>query len=69
MEYYKIAFYDHNKDFVGYEKVNVESFFKARIQAYNLLNSSIYPTAVMATVFDDDAKYDNMVYAYNNYGY
>lgn len=66
MEYYKIAFYDHNKDFVGYEKVAVESFLKARIQAYNLLNSSIYPTAAMATVFDNDVTYDNMAYAYYN---
>lgn len=66
MECYKIAFYDHNKDFVGYEKVWVESFFKARIQAGNLLNSSIYPTAVMATVFDNDVEYSDMVYAYYN---
>lgn len=66
MEYYKIAFYDHNKDFVGYEKVAVESFLKARIQAYNLLNSSIYPTAAMATVFFDDVTYSDMAYAYYN---
>lgn len=66
MECYKIAFYDHNKDFVGYEKVWVESFLKARIQAGNLLNSSIYPTAVMATVFDNDVTYSDMAYAYYN---
>jgi hypothetical protein len=66
MEYYKIAFYDHNKDFVGYKKVSVESFLKARIQASNLLNKSIYPTATMATVFFNNANYSDMAYAYNN---
>lgn len=66
MEYYKIAFYDHNKNFLGYKKVSVESFFKARIQASNLLNRSIYPTAAMATVFFNDATYSDMAYAYNN---
>ena len=65
MECYKIAFYDCNNDFVGCKKVTVESFSKARIQASNLLNRSIYLTAVTATVFFDDAKSDDMIYAYN----
>lgn len=66
MEYCKIAFYDHNKNFLGYKKVSVESLLKARIQAINLLKKAIYPTAVMATVFDNDVEYSDMVYAYYN---
>lgn len=68
MKYYrvKIAFYDHNKNFIGYKKVSVESLLKARIQAINLLKKAIYPTATMAAVFFDNATYSDMAHAYNN---